>query len=221
MTGPVAAAPGEAEGDVWCIVLAAGTGARFGGHKQFEHIGGRRLVDRVVDTASGVCDSVVVVLPDGVAWDGAAVAAAVAGGPTRLSSVRRGLAAVPGEAAVVVVHDAAHPLASARLFTSVIDAVRNGWDAALPALAVTETIKRVAEGRVVGTVPRDRLVLAQTPNAFRADVLRRAHAGEAEAVEDVMLVEAMNGRIAVVAGDPRNLHVSTPEELELAARLAD
>lgn len=215
------AAPGTSGGTAWCIVLAAGSGARFGGSKQFEMIRGRRLVDRVVETASAVCDSVVVVLPVSVRWDGPRVAAAVPGGATRLASVRCGLAAVPPEAGIVVVHDAAHPLAPPRLFTAVIDAVRAGWDAALPALPVTETIKRVHRGMVIGSVPRDQLVLAQTPNAFRASVLRQAHAGAAEAVEDAMLIEAMGGRIAVVAGDPRNIHVSTPEELELAARLAD
>ncbi len=218
MTGPVGDGGGD---DVWCIVLAGGSGARFGGHKQFQSIGGRRLVDRAVDTAASVCHSVVVVLPESSSWDGPPVAAAVAGGATRLASGRNGRAAVPPEAGIVVVHDAAHPLAPARLFTAVIDAVRDGWDAALPALPFTETIKRVSGGRVVGSVPREGLVLAQTPHAFGASVLRAAHAAAPEEVEDTVLVEAMGGRIAVVAGDPRNLHVSTPQELELAARWSD
>lgn len=206
---------------MWCIVLAGGSGSRFGGPKQFERLGARRLVDRVVDTAAATCDAVVVVLPALVRWDGAPVAAAVTGGTTRHASVRNGLAAVGRDASIVVVHDAAHPLAGPHLFGAVIDAVRVGWDAAAPVLPVTEAIKRVVDDQIVASVSREGLVLTQTPNAFRAEVLRRAHAEQGEAVEDTILVEAMGGRIAAVAGDVRNLHVSTPAELELAARLAD
>ena len=99
--------------------------------------------------ASAACDGVVVVLPDGVGWDGAPVSAAVAGGATRSASVRAGLAAVPLDAEVVVVHDAARPLASAELFDSVIAAVRGGADGAVPGVPVVDTLKRV--GRRIGS----------------------------------------------------------------------
>lgn len=179
------------------------------------------MVDRVVETASSVCDAVVVVLPPRVAWDGPPVAIAVAGGATRLESVRRGLAEIDEAVPIIVVHDAAHPLATPALFRAVIDAVDQGWDAALPACPVTETIKQVAHGQVVASIPRDGLMLAQTPHAFRANVLRAAHAGGGESVEDTMLVEAMGGRIAVLGGDATNIHVSTPEELRLAELMVE
>ena len=204
-----------APGGVWALVLAAGGGRRFGGAKQFALAGVRRLVDLVVSTAAEACDAVVVVLPEGVAWDGPPVQAAVAGGPTRADSVRRGLAAVPAHAGIVVVHDAAHPLATAGLFRAVVAAVRDGAAAAVPGLPLAEVLKRVEGGRVVATVPRDGVVQAQTPHAFRADVLRRAHAGAPDAPEDSVLVEALGLPVAVVAGEPANLHVTTADDLAL------
>ena len=201
------------------VVLAAGAGTRFGAAKQFEVVGGVRLVDRVVTTADGVSDTVVVVLPENAPWDGRPSAIAVAGGPTRSASVRCGLAAAPPASEIIVVHDAAHPLASTHLFESVIAAVRDGADAAVPVWPVSETVKRLRHGRVVETVPRDGLVIVQTPHAFRADLLRRAHAGGPEAVDDTMLVEAVGGTITVVAGDPVNVHVTTPADLRIVDRL--
>jgi 2-C-methyl-D-erythritol 4-phosphate cytidylyltransferase len=204
---------------VWGIVLAAGAGTRFGDAKQFASLGGVRLVDRVVQTAEAVCDAVVVVLPRDAEWRGPLVAAAVTGGSTRAESVRRGLDAVPSEVDIIVVHDAAHPLASRALFESVVDALTDGIDCVLPCLPPTEPIKRVQDGRVIATLPRSDLMVVQTPHAFRAQVLRAAHEGAPEAVEDTVLVEELGGTIAAVPGDPRNLHVTTPAELELASCL--
>src|SRR5262245_62806618 len=136
-----------------------------------------RLVDRAVDACSAACGSVVVVLPADVAWDGPPVHAAVAGGFTRSDSVRAGLAALPATVAVVVVHDAARPLATPALFDAVIAAVRNGADAAVPGLPVADTVKRVDGVRVTETIARDDLVAVQTPQAFRLDALRAAAAG--------------------------------------------
>jgi 2-C-methyl-D-erythritol 4-phosphate cytidylyltransferase len=205
----------------WTIVLAAGGGNRFGGPKQFAEVGGERAVDRVVRTARSVSDGIVLVLPPGTAWDGAPVEAAVDGGATRAESVRCGLAAVPERAGVVLVHDAAHPLASPALFEAVLVALeRSGADAALPVVPLVEALKQVSHDVVSGHPPRTGLVQAQTPHAFRAAALRAAHAGAPEAVEDVELVCAAGGQAVVVAGDPRNLHVTTPEELEVADALA-
>lgn len=205
----------------WAIVLAAGGGSRFGGRKQFALIAGERAVDRVVRTAREVSDGIVVVLPQGWLWGGPPVEATVTGGATRAASVRRGLAAVPGQAQVVLVHDAAHPLASAAQFRAVLDALQaSGADAALPAVPLVEALKAVTGSLVSGHPARDGLVQAQTPHAFRAAALREAHAGEPEAVEDVELVCAAGGRAVVVVGDPRNVHVTTPEELEVADALA-
>jgi len=204
---------------VWGIVVAGGFGARFGEPKQFLELRGRRLVDRAVIAASRACDALVVVLPAGTTWDGPRVNATVAGGATRAASVRAGLGAVDADAEVVVVHDAARPLASSALFDAVIEAVRAGSDAAVPAVAVADTIKRVKGTRVVETVSRDHLVAVQTPQAFRADVLRAAHADAPEATDDAALVERRGGTVVVVAGDPRNRKVTTPEDLSVMAHL--
>lgn len=201
------------------IVAAAGSGARFGVPKQFETVAGNRLVDRAVEAAALACDEVVVVLPAGVAWDGRPVAAAVPGGSTRSASVRAGLDAIAPSATIVVVHDAARPLAPPALFEAVIGAVRAGADAAVPGLPISDTVKRVDQEHVVETISRDALVMVQTPQAFRADALRGAHDAGSEATDDATLVEAAGGDVVVVPGDPRNLKITTPEDLVLAAAL--
>ncbi len=162
---------------VWAIIVAAGWGERFGGPKQFSDLGSSRLVDHAVATASAACDAVVVVVPEATEWHGAPVAAVVRGGATRAESVRAGLAAVAESADIVVVHDAARPLAGLPLFATVIAAVREGADGAVPGLPVADTLKRVDDVRITATVDRVGLVAVQTPQAFRADVLRAAHGG--------------------------------------------
>jgi 2-C-methyl-D-erythritol 4-phosphate cytidylyltransferase len=201
------------------IVVAAGGGERFGAPKQFLRLGPDRLVDRAVAVAGAACDEVVVVLPAGHPWDGAPVTAAVTGGATRAESVRAGLAAVSADSDVIVVHDAARPLATRDLFRAVIAAVRAGADAAIPAVAVTDTVKRVDADTVLDTLPRDSLVAVQTPQAFRAATLRAAHTGGADATDDAALVEAAGGTVRTVAGDPRNLKVTTATDLTVAAAL--
>jgi 2-C-methyl-D-erythritol 4-phosphate cytidylyltransferase len=203
----------------WGVVVAGGTGTRFGAPKQFESIAGTRLVDRAVETTAAACDEVVVVVPDAFRWDGPPVAAAVVGGATRSASVRAGLAAVAPSATIVVVHDAARPLASPALFEAVIGAVRRGADAAVPAVPVPDTVKRVDGDEVVETVARDELVVVQTPQAFRADALRAAHTGGADATDDAALIEAADGRVVIVPGERANLKVTTPADLVMAAAI--
>ncbi len=206
---------------VWAVVVAAGTGERFGGPKQFALLDGRPVVDRSVAAARTVADGVVLVLPEiepAGPWGADIV---TAGGPTRSDSVRRGLLAVPPEAELIVVHDGARPLASEALFRAVVDAVRAGADGAIPALPVPDTLKRVApDGETVeATVPRTGLVAVQTPQAFRATVLRAAHAGGGEATDDAGLVEALGATVRLVPGDPRNLKLTTPDDLFVASAL--
>src|SRR5207248_8237757 len=221
---PVASGP---MGEVWAIVVAAGSGSRFGDAvpKQFLALAGRRLIDWAVGTAAAACDGVIAVLPahrledgtvpggtvPGAAGRGAAGGrfTAVAGGPTRSASVRAGLAAVPDDAEVVVVHDAARPLAGPELFERVVAAVRAGADGAVPGVAVPDTIKRVdgSGGRIAETLDRAALRAIQTPQAFAAAVLRRAHAGGADATDDAALVEAIGATVVVVDGDPANLKI--------------
>ncbi|HZQ79925.1 MAG TPA: 2-C-methyl-D-erythritol 4-phosphate cytidylyltransferase [Acidimicrobiia bacterium] len=231
-------------GDVWAIVVAGGSGSRFGGGvpKQFLDLGGRPLLAWALGAASAACDGVVAVVPaaqvdlrrDGpfpigtnggpglVAGTPHGSAAVVAGGATRSESVRAGLAAVPGDAAVIVVHDAARPLAGVDLFERVIAAVRAGADGAVPGVPVPDTVKRIdAAGRVVETPDRAALRAIQTPQAFAAEVLRRAHAGGGDATDDAALVEAIGGTVVVVEGDPANLKITGPDDLVRAEVLLD
>jgi len=201
-------------GEVWGIVVAAGTGRRFGGAKQFEPLLGKRVLDWSLEAARAACDGVVTVLPPDRQEPGTQP-----GGATRSASVRAGLAAVPQTAEIVVVHDAARPLAAPELFRRVIAAVRAGADAAIPVVAVADTIKRVVGDRVTGTLDRASLVAVQTPQAFRAEALRKAHATGSEATDDAALIEAHGGIVVTVAGDPRNFKLTSPDDLIVAAVL--
>ncbi len=204
---------------VWVVVVAAGSGSRFGAAKQFAVLGDRPLVQWALEAARAVGDGVVLVVPAGdrVRVEGADVV--VAGGDTRAASVRAGLGAVPDSAEVIVIHDGARPLASPDVFRAVVDAVTGGADAAVPGLAVVDTLKRVVDGTVVGTVERDGIMAVQTPQAFRAGVLRRAHESESDATDDAALVESLGATVRIVPGDPRNIKVTTTADLDLARAL--
>lgn len=206
---------------VWTVVVAGGVGERFGAPKQFAMAGGRPLVELSVDAARAASDGVVLVVPAGSGHEdrlhGADVV--VTGGDSRAASVRAGLAVVPADADVVVVHDGARPLASPALFRAVVAAVVSGADAVVPAVAVTDTLKIEDDGAVTRTVDRSGLVAVQTPQAFRAEVLRRAHAAGADATDDAGLVEAMGITVRVVPGESRNLKVTTPADLEVVQAL--
>ena len=205
---------------VWAVVVAAGEGSRFGGAKQYEECGGRRVLDWSLEAARTVADGVVLVVP--LARTGQAEPAAdrvTAGGPTRSASVRAGLAAVPSDAGIVVVHDAARPLATPALFRAVVEAVAAGTDGAVPGLAVADTVKRVRGGQVLATLDRTELVTVQTPQAFSASALRAAHRQGGEATDDAALVEAWGGRVVVVPGDPANLKLTVASDLERAREL--
>jgi 2-C-methyl-D-erythritol 4-phosphate cytidylyltransferase len=205
----------------WAIVVAAGGGTRFGAAKQFARLGGATVLDRAVGVAAESCDGVVVVLPGDAMWDAPATVRTTTGGATRSESVRAGLACVPDDADVVVVHDAARPLASRRLFAAVLDAIAQGADAAVPALPVVDTLKRVRDHDVVETVPREGLVAVQTPQAFRAGALRAAHAAGSIETDDAALVEAAGGKVVVVEGERRNLKLTLVDDLELAQALIE
>jgi 2-C-methyl-D-erythritol 4-phosphate cytidylyltransferase len=204
---------------VWVIVVAAGSGSRFGRPKQYEELAGRPVLDWSLAAAAasaGPGDGVVVVVPpDRVGEPAPHADRVVAGGATRSGSVRAGLAAVPGDADIIVVHDGARPLAGADLFARVVEAVREGADAAVPAVGVTDTLRH----RSGGQVDRDRLVAVQTPQAFRAAALRAAHAPEPEATDDASLVEATGGKVVIVEGSPANLKITRPIDLVIAEAL--
>jgi 2-C-methyl-D-erythritol 4-phosphate cytidylyltransferase len=145
---------------------------------------------------------------------------AVAGGTTRSASVRAGLAAVPADAEVIVVHDAARPLAGRALWDAAVAAVRAGADGAICAVPVTDTVKRVDGAVVVETIDRAELVSVQTPQAFRASALRAAHAVGDDASDDAALVERAGGRVVIVPGSPDNLKITHAHDLAIAAALA-
>ncbi|MEY2995603.1 MAG: 2-C-methyl-D-erythritol 4-phosphate cytidylyltransferase [Actinomycetota bacterium] len=216
---------------VWTIVVAGGSGRRFGSLKQYAELGDRRVVDLALDSAREVSDGVILVVP----VDDAERERGVAGGPTRTASVRNGLAAVPVDADVILVHDAARPFASTRLFSAVVDAVCAGADGAVPGLPVTDTVKSIevvesnslgledsysvanmAIPRVVSTPDRATLVAVQTPQAFRASILREAYRSEIDATDDSVLVESVGGTVVVVPGEVDNRKITHPDDLEWA-----
>ena len=200
---------------VWTVVVGGGNGQRFGKQKQYELIGDRRVIDHSKAVAEQMSDGVVVVVP---ASD-AVAERAIAGGNSRSASVRAGLAAVPDDATIVCVHDAARPLASPAVYERVIAAVAAGADAAVPGIPVADTIKVVeANGTVVATPDRSTLVAVQTPQAFRASVLRAAHAGGGDATDDAALIEQAGGTVVVVEGDHLNRKITLPDDLEWARR---
>jgi len=194
-------------------VVAGGSGTRFGARKQYLRLGGLRVLDWALAAAAEHSDGVVLVVPRDVADEPEPKAdVVVAGGATRSASVRAGLAAVPDDAEIIVVHDAARPVPVPHVWRAVLAAVEDGADAAVPAVPVTDTLRSL-DG---GVVDRSRLVAVQTPQAFRAAALRAAHVGGGDATDDASLVEARGGRVVVVDGDPRNLKITTPADLAVA-----
>jgi 2-C-methyl-D-erythritol 4-phosphate cytidylyltransferase len=198
------------------IVPAAGKGERLGSDrpKAFVVCAGRPLIEWSLDVLREVCDRVVVAVPPG--WE---YPDSVEGGPVRSDSVRRALAAAP-EATVAVVHDAARPLVTRELVERCIAGLE-GYDAAIAAARVTDTVKEVdGEGRVVRTLDRSTLWAVQTPQVFDAAVLRRALDVPLEALatatDDAALVEAAGGSVRVVEAPPSNIKVTTPHDLDLA-----
>jgi 2-C-methyl-D-erythritol 4-phosphate cytidylyltransferase len=198
-------------------VVAGGSGRRFGTLKQYERVGDVRIIDRSCAVAAASSDGVVVVVPAAHAER----EGAIPGGATRSDSVRAGLAQVPDEATIICVHDAARPFATTETYRRVIEAVEAGADGAIPVVGVTDTIKVVdRDGVVVSTPDRSTLVAVQTPQAFRADVLRGAYAGGDGSTDDAGLVELIGGRVVTVAGDERNRKITHRDDLEWARRQA-
>ncbi|HET7353080.1 MAG TPA: 2-C-methyl-D-erythritol 4-phosphate cytidylyltransferase [Gaiellaceae bacterium] len=216
---------------VWAILVAAGRGERLGldRPKAFAKLGDEPLLAeplRRLDASPWV-DAIVLVAPSG--WEEPAillaeeegcdkVRACVTGGETRSDSVRAGLAEVPADALVVLVHDAARPLLSDDVVERVLGPLSEGWDGVVPGLPVGDTLKRAgSDGGVQETVARDGLWAVQTPQAFTAEALRRAQANGGEATDCAGLVEAAGGRVKIVEGDPRLLKVTSTADLETVA----
>ncbi len=215
------------------VIVAAGSSTRMGGiDKVFAPLGGLPLLAHALGAAER-CDSVgpiaLVAAAERLAEAKRRLAgrrfgklvAIVAGGARRQDSVLAGLEALAGAGVeFVAVHDAARPLVTAALFTQGFAAARE-TGAAVAAVPVVDTLKRVAPDRtILGTVPRDALWAVQTPQVFRYELLLAAHrAAQGEVTDDAMLVEALGHPVRVFPGSPRNLKVTTPDDLTLAAAL--
>lgn len=217
---------------VWAVLVAAGRGERLGGDrpKAFAGLAGRPLLAESLERldASEWVEAIVVAAPEG--WEEPAILLAeeigagkvrsvVTGGTTRADSVRTGVAEVPEEAPVVLVHDAARPFLPEAVVERVVTALGQGWDGAVPALRVGDTLKRAEGERVVETVDRTGVYAVQTPQAFVAATLRRALDGGGDATDCAGFVEAAGGRVAIVEGDPRLVKVTTPADLALVESL--
>ncbi len=222
---------------VWAVIVAAGSGERLGAEhpKAFVAFGENPLIAASVsalDDHPGI-DGIVLVVPAG--WEeratfmaddiGAGKASiAVVGGASRSDSVALGVAEVPADAAVILVHDAARPIVPAALIDRVLAGFADGADGVIPVLPIADTVKRVdAAGRVVETLDRSELRSVQTPQAFQAEIFRRALAAPDRntGTDCASLVERVGGTVTTVEGDPRSLKITTRSDLERALELVD
>ena len=214
------------------VIVAAGLGTRYGGPKQFARLGGRPLLERCIEPFAdheGV-GAIVLVLPEARTGEDLVrrypkITAVVAGGTLRQDSVRNGFGAVrAGGRDVVLIHDGARPLAGSALIARVIEeAARSG--AAIPVLPLEDTVKEVREGGILGTYDRSVLYRAQTPQGFFYEVLEEAFAAADRdgfvGTDEASLVERTGRRVAAVAGEPRNIKITTPLDLKIAEALLD
>jgi len=203
------------------IIPAGGSGERLGADrpKAFVVCAGRPLIEWSLDVLGSVCDRVVVAAPPG--YDEGPDR--VRGGESRSASVRNALVAAP-EAEIAVVHDAARPLVTRELVERCLAAVGPGIDGAIAAIPMTDTVKDVApDGRVLRTLDRSSLWAIQTPQVFKADILRRALERDASALaaatDDAWLVDDAGGVITVVESYPENLKVTRASDLRIAEAL--
>ena len=214
---------------VSAIIAAGGRGARFGGAqpKQFQTLAGVSILERTVETflQGYAFDEVIVALPSELAASPPSYlddVIVVEGGERRQDSVANGFAAVAPSSQVIVIHDAARPLVSPALIERTVTAAFE-HGAAIAALQARDTVKRGDASRIIrGTLPREEIFLAQTPQAFRVGVLRDALAlasTAADATDEAMLAEQAGHHVHLVEGDPRNLKITTPEDLDMAERL--
>jgi 2-C-methyl-D-erythritol 4-phosphate cytidylyltransferase len=203
------------------IVPAGGLGERLGADrpKAFVVLAGRPLLDWSLEALSGVCDRVVVAVPPA----NAEPPDRVAGGDSRSASVRNALLAAP-DAELVVVHDAARPLVTRELVERCLEALEPGVDGAIAATPMSDTVKQAAaDGRVLRTLDRSNLWSIQTPQVFRARILREAltrdESALAAATDDASLVEEIGGTVRVVEAPRENLKITRETDLRLAEAL--
>lgn len=219
---------------ITALIVAAGQGRRMGSTlpKQYLALGGRPILTHTLQAfdACALVERIVLVVPGNemdfccreilTAADLRAMPLLVAGGARRQESVFNGLAAIPENEGIVLIHDGVRPLVSGALIRACIHGAQR-WDACIPVLAVTDTLKRVdAGGRIQDTLARDSLRLAQTPQAFRLSLIKEAHRlGRQEGVQatdDAALVERMGVAVHTVAGEIANIKITAPMDLRRA-----
>ncbi|WP_062071421.1 2-C-methyl-D-erythritol 4-phosphate cytidylyltransferase [Demequina sediminicola] len=216
---------------VAAVVTAAGAGTRLGADvpKALVTVQGRPLVAWAVENISHIADAVVVTAPTSHLkefHDAVPSATVVAGGESRQDSVARGLAALPEDASIVLIHDAARAFQPHHVMSAAVEAVRAGADGAVPVLPLVDTLVAATDDGTLGApVNRDGLRAVQTPQVFTVDVARAAHdhaatAGTAPATDDAQLARAAGFRIVDVPGDDRGFKVTRPWDLALAAHVA-
>ncbi len=210
------------------VIVAGGSGTRFGRKKQFLDLCGVPLIRRTVDAFAShdALDAVIVTVPREdmdltrrMLAGAASPVHIVQGGRTRQESVYNGLLNVEG-AGLVLVHDAVRPLVTGELISRVLEGLGEG-DACIPALAVSGTLKEVRDGVVIRTVPRSNLFEVQTPQAFPLLKILEAHTlarqrGVLDATDDSAVMEQAGGRVRVVEGDPFNIKITVEKDLEIA-----
>lgn len=195
------------------VVVAGGSGARFGRLKQFDQLGAKRVIDWSVDAMLDVCEQVVVVVPQEATSELNRNDVDVAvGGSTRTESVRNGLAMLKEATTHVLVHDAARPLASPALVRAVVEALAGGAAGAVPVVPVTDTLRRV----VGGHVDRNDFVAVQTPQGFDLSVLRQANEAGVDATDDASLLDLLQVAVVHTPGDATNIKITVPHDLALA-----
>ena len=214
------------------IIVAAGAGTRFGEPKQFAYLKGKPVLEWTLEAfqAHPEVDSIVLVLPDDEGLKHyrmrySKVVDCVRGGERRQDSVWQGFRLLDAAAPeVILVHDGARPLIGAELISRVIAAARADG-AAVPVLAIEDTVKEVREGRVAGTVDRTVLARAQTPQGFRFEVLKKAlEAARRDrfyGTDEAALAERLGIPVTAVAGDPRNVKITTQVDMNIAEALLD
>lgn len=201
--------------EIWAVVVAGGTGTRFGGPKQLAELGGRRVLDHSIDAMRPHAAGVVVVASECGSAESLGVSAVVDGGSSRSASVRNGLAAVSEQATHVLIHDAARPLVGPEVVSRVTNELTAGAEAVVPVVPVTDTLRSV-DG---GTVDRDRLVGVQTPQGFRLSTLLAAHGRGQDATDDAAIIEQVGIPVVHVEGSPRNIKITVPDDLVVAEAL--
>jgi 2-C-methyl-D-erythritol 4-phosphate cytidylyltransferase/2-C-methyl-D-erythritol 2,4-cyclodiphosphate synthase len=209
------------------VLVAAGSGQRLGAGvpKALVRVAGRSMIEHCLRTVSQVdrIGQVVVVAPPGRADDLVSTGVipegvrVVAGGASRDASVRHGLGVLDAGTQFVLIHDAARPFAPPEVFERVLDALVAGQDAVIPVMPVTDTIKVVRDGVVHSTPVRDELVAVQTPQGFRLDILKDAHATlDVRVTDDAMLVERAGIEVHVVDGSQRSFKITTGFDMRVA-----